>query len=1394
MLAIPSPDLVFNLFASAGQVLGVLMVLLGGAAIARKGDARRIGAKRGGPRWVTATLAVLLVATGVAFLLDHLAWVDADVRRLRTNLTRPSLEAGRKVVDVDLRTMKWSDQLAHPRAVDTAMLASWIAEGRGPDGPLNLVDIREPEEIETGQIAGSWDRRFPDLYENQEGLVVPGKTTVMLCDSGNRSSELCDAFRDMGITETRFMTGGYEKWTAEGRPLAHAKSNRQEIRDIPDYPTKWTLLDTAEAQRLVDEEGAVFVDVRYPKEFEQWHIDGALNLTLRKQKKDEILTAIEGLPKKPIIAVCYDKRSSFFGMLLGLRVHRAKGDFRGRYMVPHEWVVMGKERPHVAQWQRDQEGKTLLREASAPLVAGVQGLGTALGSLALVIGLAVLAVRLLVLPLTAKADRDQFAMKSLAGEIRSTRERLGRDPVRARRAIIALYRRERLTPGRNVLALLVQLALFLVLFGVVDQAAEGSGEGLLWIQKLGEPDPAHVLPALIGALCVALIAASGERWTWKRFAGGLAFGGVMAALTFSLKAAVDLYLVANLTLVLVQSRVVRARLRRANEGHSHRAHGSAAPVLPLAEACCVPGAGNKAMRLARMKRAGLPVPDGFVVLDGADAKSLAPSWRRLAAERVAVRSSGCNEDGTDRSYAGVFDSILHVDRDALPSAIEQVRASLASSRAAVYSNGRSETGAVLVQRMVPGPFAGVLFTEDPSASGCMLVELVEGLGDALVSGKVTPRAFRFTRGSGRRLTSDESPVDLAPLLDLGRRVETLFGSPQDIEWSFADGQFHLLQARDITRTARSGSGRDAAIERERHRLLAIANGARTGEIVFAQSELTELLPEPTPFSLALMESLWAAGGSTDLACRELGVPYEVEEDSSPLAVSVFGRLYVHRREERRRTRRALPLRASFRLASRAERLEAEWREEHLPRFLRESRRRDALELARLATSDLLDLFAEWHRAFLEESYVAAERINIAADVAWKAASAQLRRRGLDPGVYLAELPETVVHQAYLRLTAGGDLERSVQEFLELFGHRAPHDFELAEPRFREVPAEVEAMASRIRESSSHASKPDRRPAPDPPGRLLGVAVARARRFQALKEEAKHYALRDLAGLRLLVLEIGRRHAMSETIFDCLPEEILAFGDERALRDARERAHARRLERASFRDIELPAELTVADVETVGLRATAPTNPGVDDGALRGIKVAGDHEVVGEARVVRGSVDVDTFLPGEVLVARFTDPTFLPLFPRARGIVTEVGGWLSHAAIQARESNIPAVVGARGALHAIHTGDVIHLASDGTVRKVANRRVSSRHRVDLAVDVNVRGARVTARLRDLSRRGAGLVETSLLREGDDVEIGLPEVELAVRGKVVRVDGRGCGIDFESAIPERTFASLAPASAS
>src|SRR6202040_617210 len=221
-------------------------------------------------------------------------------------------------------------------------------------------------------------------------------------------------------------------------------------------------------------------------------------------------------------------------------------------------------------------------------------------------------------------------------------------------------------------------------------------------------------------------------------------------------------------------------------------------------------------------------------------------------------------------------------------------------------------------------YAGVLFTRDPSASGLVMIELVKGTAENLMSGAIRPHPLRVGRVAGRQFGEGSAPIDLRPLLALGQQVEQLFGCPQDVEWTYAGGRFHLVQSRDITRTL-MGERDEAILQDDLARVLDMAKGARPDEIVFSKNELSEMLPRPTALSLSLMEALWAAGGSVDHAARKLGFSYRVAEGATYL-VTILGRLYVDRREERSRALAIGPV-AARRLLRSADRIERGFREE-----------------------------------------------------------------------------------------------------------------------------------------------------------------------------------------------------------------------------------------------------------------------------------------------------------------------------------------------------------------------------------------------------------------------------------------------------------------------------------
>jgi pyruvate,water dikinase len=90
-------------------------------------------------------------------------------------------------------------------------------------------------------------------------------------------------------------------------------------------------------------------------------------------------------------------------------------------------------------------------------------------------------------------------------------------------------------------------------------------------------------------------------------------------------------------------------------------------------------------------------------------------------------------------------------------------------------------------------------------------------------------------------------------------------------------------------------------------------------------------------------------------------------------------------------------------------------------------------------------------------------------------------------------------------------------------------------------------------------------------------------------------------------------------------------------------------------------------------------------------------VVGRARVARTIAEAEGIEPGEILVVAYTDVGWAPYFVHAAGLLTEIGGTLSHGAVVAREYGLPAVVNLPGITRRFRTGDLLRL--DGTTGEV-----------------------------------------------------------------------------------------------
>ena len=302
-------------------------------------------------------------------------------------------------------------------------------------------------------------------------------------------------------------------------------------------------------------------------------------------------------------------------------------------------------------------------------------------------------------------------------------------------------------------------------------------------------------------------------------------------------------------------------------------------------------AGGKGASLGEMTQAGIPVPPGFVVVSGAfdhfieasgleadisaildtvdqaktetlenaskkiqalvlDESKPIPhaiveetlaSFKLLDTTFVAVRSSATAEDGASAAWAGQLDTYLNTTEKTLIENMKRCWASLYTPRAIFY---RFEKGmmkfdvsvAVVVQKMVESDAAGIAFSVHPVTEdrNQMIIEGAWGLGEAVVSGQITPDAYVVTKepfaivekeiaekekglfrkdnggNEWKAITPEKKDAEtisdsaVSELSEIVLRIEKHYGFPVDVEWALENGVFYIVQSRPITTLKNSG--------------------------------------------------------------------------------------------------------------------------------------------------------------------------------------------------------------------------------------------------------------------------------------------------------------------------------------------------------------------------------------------------------------------------------------------------------------------------------------------------------------------------------------------------------------------------------------------------------------
>ena len=222
--------------------------------------------------------------------------------------------------------------------------------------------------------------------------------------------------------------------------------------------------------------------------------------------------------------------------------------------------------------------------------------------------------------------------------------------------------------------------------------------------------------------------------------------------------------------------------------------------------------------------------------------------------------------------------------------------------------------------------------------------------------------------------------------------------------------------------------------------------------------------------------------------------------------------------------------------------------------------------------------------------------------------------------------------------------------------------------------------------------------------IFSWSLRSAQKLAVFREEMKSQLVRQLAFSRRVLLALGQRlHEQGilscrDDIFFLEVSELEPVATGGASFDWRERIKSRR------REYEKNLKLNPPRIVNGRFDPNAPAWPvaNVDAKLLTGIPVS-PGIATGSARVILRADEHEQVLPGEILIAPFTDPAWSPYFITAAGVVMEQGGILSHGSIVAREYGLPAVTNVLSATRVIRTGDLVQVDGNRGRVSVLKRR-------------------------------------------------------------------------------------------
>ena len=747
---------------------------------------------------------------------------------------------------------------------------------------------------------------------------------------------------------------------------------------------------------------------------------------------------------------------------------------------------------------------------------------------------------------------------------------------------------------------------------------------------------------------------------------------------------------------------------------------------------------------------------------------ISKAYDDLGKSAVAVRSSATAEDLAEAAFAGQQETFLNVigEKDLL-DAVKACWTSLWSERAILYRTRQNVDQyavklAVVVQKMISADVAGVMFTANlvTGERGELIIDASPGLGEAVVSGLVTPDHFVINKRSrrlleqqlGRRevvirakkeggteqVKSNQEATNTAvlstqaqlKLSQLGIDIERHYGSPQDIEWAWVQdntkvGKFYILQSRPMTALPEpikvSGPMKmiipmlaemwptrpypldittfTGTIERAIGSLLStmIGKSAPNPDESFIEEDGVVLQFQPP--EVRPSPAMLFMPWITMWRTRNNDLSHW-GDDPIISEVSEKARALEKRDLKSQSWQQNIEtLKEALELISRA----MELRERYFPPAL--------LGLAGLLVLLTLARQREHFGTLVSGVKTKTTETNMALETLAR----EIRTTETLQELFSKNEPKTIRSELQMS-DAGQHFSKQFEKFLYKYGHRETA-LTISQPAWKDNPDNVLAILKVLAEtepqqSNSYSAWQDTRDDVLSHS-ILGSRLLRnlflkkltkARYLFQIREDTHFYATISQPIIRRVALELGSRLVqvqaldIEEHVFHLKLEELEALGDTWP-----------------------PSEQKITETRSLvsrrkAKRETLKNKPMVDprllstmsesqmekDVVLKG--TSGSPGVAeGPAKIVHDISEFGKLRAGDVLIAPVTNPAWTPLFQRAVAVVVDTGGSASHAAIVAREYGIPAVMGTIKGTKELEDGQHIKVdGSRGLVFKVEDR--------------------------------------------------------------------------------------------